>query len=103
MDIQQAFIKACKVGDFDKVKSLLSNEKVNPAYNNNVAIQLASKYGHYNVVKLLLEDNRVINFFKIADRANLTIQWASYNGHFNIVKLLLGIIKLILQIIIIQL
>ena len=89
MDFQYEFIEACQIGDFDKVKSLLVNEKVNPTYNNNYAIRLASENGHYNVLKLLLGDNRVINFFKIADDSNWAIRWASQNGHYNIVKLLL--------------
>ena len=86
MDIQQAFIETCKVGDFDKVKSLLFNEKNNLACYGNLAIQWASFNGHYNVIKLLLMDNRVINFFKIADEYNCAIQWASKKGHYNIVK-----------------
>ena len=54
MDIQKKFIDACKVGDFDTVKSLLDNAQVNPAYNSNSAILWASYNGHYNVVKLFL-------------------------------------------------
>ena len=85
MDIQKEFIKACKVGDFDTIKSLLDNENVNPVYYSNWAIRLASRNGHYNVVKLLLEDNRV----NPADLNNFAIQWASAYGHYNVVKLLL--------------
>src|SRR3989304_3981375 len=85
MDIQQQFFEACKIGDFDKVKSLLVNENVNPAYNNNYAIQMASYKGHYNIVKLLLEDKRV----NPADWNNNSIIWASFSNHYNIIKLLL--------------
>src|SRR3972149_5674914 len=46
----------------------------------------ASQNGHYNVVKLLLEDKRV----NPVDENNLAIQWASEYGHYNIIKLLLG-------------
>src|SRR3972149_12315787 len=46
----------------------------------------ASQNGHYNVVKLLLEDKRI----NPADRYNWAIQLASFYGHYNIVKLLLG-------------
>ena len=54
MNFQQEFIEACNIDDFDKVKSLLVNEQVNPAYENNYAIQLASQYGYCNIVKLFL-------------------------------------------------
>ena len=40
-------------------------------------------------------DNRVINFFKIADKNNWAIRWASKNGYFNTVKLLLGYYRVI--------
>ena len=68
MDIQKEFIKACKVGDFDIVKSLLFNENVNPADDNNLAIQLTSLNGHFNIVELLLRNNRVINSFNIDNK-----------------------------------
>ena len=45
----------------------------------------ASQNGHYNVVKLLLEDKRI----NPADIDNWAIQLASLNGHYNVVKLLL--------------
>ena len=47
---------------------------------------MASANGHYNVVKLLLEDKRV----NPADNNNFAIRWASEYGHYNVVKLLLG-------------
>ena len=71
MDIQKEFIEACKIGDFDKVKYILINETVNPADNNNYAIQLASQKGHYNIVKLLLENNRVKNSFNNTQKLKL--------------------------------
>jgi len=37
------------------VKLLLNNPTVNPSSQNNEAIRKASKYGHTNVVKLLLK------------------------------------------------
>ena len=83
---QQAFIDACGFGYFDKVKSLLLNENVNPADNNNYAIRWASFYGYYNIVKLLSKDKRV----NPADWNNCAIRWVSENGYFNILKLLLG-------------
>ena len=46
---------------------------------------MASQKGHFNIVKLLLEDYRV----NPADDNNWAIKGASANGHFNVVKLLL--------------
>jgi len=89
MDFQHDFIEACKVGDLDKVKLLLIDDRVINFFKiadiNNYAIQLASQNGHFNVVKLLLEDKRV----NPAYDNNCAIRWASYNGHFNVVKLFL--------------
>ena len=85
MDFQHQFFEACEIGDFDKTKSLLFNETVNPADDNNYAIQYASNNGHYNIVELLLGDYRV----NPADDNNLAIRFASYNDHFNVVKLFL--------------
>ena len=61
------------------------DKKINPAYDNNWCIKCASHNGHFNVVKLLLEDKRV----NPADENNCAIQWASLNGHYNVVKLFL--------------
>ena len=57
---------------------------VDPSTDDNLAIQLASCYGHYEVIKLLLSDLRV------DPRAddNFAIKWASMNGHAEVVKLL---------------
>ena len=58
MDIQQEFFEACKIDDFNKVKSLLFNAIVINFYkisdNNNFAIQLATTNCYFNIVKLLL-------------------------------------------------
>ena len=89
MDFQHNFIEACKVGDLDKVKLLLIDDRVINFFKiadiNNYAIQWASLKGHFNVVKLLLEDKRI----NPAYDNNLGIKCASHNGHFNVVKLLL--------------
>ena len=85
MSFQLQFIEACKIGDFNTVKSLLVNENVNPIYDNNSAIRWATYNGHYKVVKLLLEDKRI----NPADYSNYAIQLASRNGHYKIVKLFL--------------
>ena len=77
------FIEAARNGDLEMVR-LLINE-VNPATRNNCAIRMASLHGHSEVVKLLLQDERVD---PTADD-NYAIHGASYNGHVEVVRLLL--------------
>lgn len=51
----------------------------------NMPIRMASKYGHLEIVRLLLDDKRV----DPTDRDNDAI-WSAYeNGHVDVVKLLL--------------
>ena len=86
MDFQKEFFDASQNGHYNVVKLLLEDKRVNPADNNNWAINLASENGHFNIIKLLLRDKRV----NPVDENNLAIQWASEYGHYNIIKLLLG-------------
>jgi ankyrin repeat protein len=79
------FIKAAKTGDVEKVRLLLTDPRVDPSANNNVAIQQASHNGHLEVVRLLLTDPRT----DPAADDNDAIQWASRNGHLEVVRLLL--------------
>jgi hypothetical protein len=50
---------ASENGHADTVKLLLLDPRVNPAADENSAIQLASKEGHTDTVMLLLSDDRV--------------------------------------------
>lgn len=59
MTKQKEFYKAIEKNDLKKTILLLKHEKVNPAFEDNKAIRLATKNNHYNVVKLLLKDHRV--------------------------------------------
>src|ERR1017187_1027186 len=74
---------ACKNGDLEIVKSLLS--EVDPSQNNNEPIRLASLNGHHLVVKELLLDKRV----DPAIFRNYCIRYASHDGHLLVVKELL--------------
>ena len=49
----------CEVGDTERVRALLANPQVDPSTQGNVAVMMASSYGHECVVKLLLADPRV--------------------------------------------
>ena len=77
------FFNACQTGDVSAVTSLLSS--IDPSDDDNWAIQLASNYGHVDVVKLLLTDPHV----DPSVDGNWAIRAASYNGHIKVVYLLL--------------
>ena len=76
-------IEACRICDISKVIEYL-NTGDDPSDINNLAIRWASENGHFEVVKLLLEDERV----DPSDCNNYAIQITSENGHFEVVKLL---------------
>ncbi|CAF3993469.1 unnamed protein product [Rotaria sp. Silwood1] len=94
-------LHAAECGLLSAVKKLLSNDKSlirscrhqdrrNHAFNfDSSAIHYASRSGHINIVKYLLEqDPTIVNDH---DRENWTaLHYACYNGHINIVKLLLN-------------
>jgi len=53
MNNYYALEEACKTGDLDKVKELVS-DGADITANNNYAVQLASNNGHLDVVKYLV-------------------------------------------------
>ena len=71
--------------NFEAVRLLLQDNRVDPSADNNYAIRKASENGHTEIVKLLLQDYRV----NPADVNNYAICSTSLNGHTEIVKLLL--------------
>jgi ankyrin repeat protein len=83
---QENFNAAVKNNDVEKVKLLLKKMFFNPAIYNDYAIEISSKNGYTEIVKLLLEDKRVNpapNFH------NYPLVYASLHGHTDIVDLLL--------------
>ena len=84
MDIQEKFYKAIKNNDINNVKSLLNDKRIDPSYDNNFAIQLASQNGHIDIVKLLLKDKRV----DPSHDNNYIIRFAYNEGYLDIVNLL---------------
>jgi hypothetical protein len=50
--------KACKNGS-KYVAMILKDRNVNPSFDNNLAFIEAIKKGHYDVVKILLQDARI--------------------------------------------
>ena len=57
--LQQQFINAAKAGNLEVVKLLLTDNRVDPSDDDNLAIIWAASRGHHEVVKTLLADNRV--------------------------------------------
>jgi hypothetical protein len=76
--------KAIRKNDINKVKSLLNDKRVDPSKSNNWLIQIASKFGFFDIVELLLTDKRI----DPSDIGNLAISYAYKNQYFNIVDLL---------------
>lgn len=75
---------ACEDGDIKTAKELLENG-ADPAVNNSSSISRACRYGHANIVEILLQDGR-------ADPTlceSWTISHACLKGYTKIVKLLL--------------
>ena len=76
---RRTFLNACKSGDLEVVKYLVS-QGVDVQTDNNYAVQVASENGHLEVVKYLLSqgaDGRTNN--------NCFVKVASENGHLEVV------------------
>lgn len=79
------FIRACETGDVKTVKHYLS-WKEEPKERYNKAMYTACSCNQVEVVRLLLDDNRV----DAASSGNLPIRWACQNGNVEVVRLLLA-------------
>ena len=56
---QDDFLKACRLGQLEKVQALLAKPRVNPAIQNQLALQDAVIGQHTEIVRLLLADRRI--------------------------------------------
>ena len=88
---------AAAVGNINHVKKLLQNKMINLTITNK-PIRLACEYGHINIVKILLDDNRMNPFDITSDDYNdeyieCPIMVANENCHFDIIKLLLNDVR----------
>lgn len=81
---QSQFQNYIKSGDLLNVK--LNINKIDPSYNENYSVGIASALGYFEIVSLLLNDSRV----NPSDFRNYAFVEAARNGHINIVKLLLN-------------
>ena len=79
-----ALLEACYYGNFEIVRLLLADPRVDPRAAGNWPVQISSKEGYFEIVRLLLDDRRVD---PTADD-NLALKWAISNGHTDVVQLL---------------
>jgi ankyrin repeat protein len=84
--LEREFIQACRNGNILKVKLLLKRSDINPSFDHNVSISVASDNGQTEVVKLLLKDPRVD---PSDDYEYSTLLYASENNHIDVINLLL--------------
>ena len=64
MTKQEEFYKTIKENDINNFKILLNDKRVNPSECNNDAILYASENGHFFIVQLLLNDERIKSSLK---------------------------------------
>ena len=87
-------IKACKKNNYKIIKYILDNNyfDLDPSINNNECLIIASRYGHTDILELLLNwspKEGIKNNINPGDQNDEAIIWASINGHSKVVKLLL--------------
>lgn len=85
--LNNIFYVACHDGSLENTKKLL--DYVDPSENNDRSLNNAAMWGHIEIVKLLLADNR-INF----KNNTIAITKAFNNKHIEIVKLLIPLVDL---------
>jgi hypothetical protein len=81
---ERNLINASKSGDVDTISELIKSG-TNTHVQNDYAIRLASNYGHFEVVKILLENG--INILN--EQVNEALNIASQKGYLDIVNILL--------------
>jgi hypothetical protein len=57
--LNSIFAEACALGLVDIINLMIVNPNINPMYNNNNALNNACKNYKYNVVKILIDSNRI--------------------------------------------
>ena len=84
-EINAALVTSLYKGYTEIVKLLLADERVDPTWNDNKAIRVASKKGYTEIVKRLLSDSRV----NPEAFDNEAIKSAYKNNHIEVIKLLI--------------
>ena len=82
----ELFVNECRKGSIENVRAMLKDPEVDPAYDNNYAVQTAAHCGNELVVEELLKDSRV----NPGDQDNFAIRWAAESkSSIKSIKLLL--------------
>ena len=80
------FLFACRIGQENIVKKILTDKRIDPQADNNYAIFLAASNGHLAVVNLLLKAG-----CDPQDDNNGTIRFAARRGYLDVVNRLLEV------------
>jgi hypothetical protein len=115
--MQRVFDDACRRGDLQEVRALLSDSRVDPSAGNNYALMAAAYSGNWKIAHVLLADERVqpdtdersllyaifnsgsadtVRLFLAKTSVdpsvfdNYAIRWAAVNGHVETTRVLLG-------------
>jgi ankyrin repeat protein len=56
---QDDFVRACRLGQLDKVQALITKKVVNPAADDQLSLREAVRFNHEDVVQVLLADPRI--------------------------------------------
>lgn len=71
-------------GHYENIKVLLSDSRIDPSANDNLAIKVAARFGRTEIFKLLLKDKRV----DPTAGNNHALRYAQENQHNDIIELL---------------
>src|SRR6185503_16714023 len=79
--MEKRFKKACRLGDINKIRMLLTDPKI----NYNFALRVASGYGHIDIIRELLAHPCI----DPTDNRNWALDAACTHGYIEIIRLLL--------------
>jgi len=82
--LNSIFVEACALGQVIIVKKMLANPNINPTHNNNQALNYAVQNKQYQIVEILINDNRIDQNMT----QNSPLRYAVKTNNLQMVKLL---------------